>query len=79
MLIVHRNFQVGCSEKAAPYVMHIMKEHHFNIWSTKPYTPQERPDGPIKLYFECSANEEDLDLFMEHFSKVTFPVVTVRY
>lgn len=79
MLIVHRNFQVGCSEKAAPHVMQIMKEHHFEIRSMKPYAPKSRPDGPIKLYFECSANEEDLDLFMEHFSKVVFPVVSVSY
>ena len=79
MLIVHRNFRVGCNEKVAPHVMQIMEENHISIHSLKPYAPPSRPDGPLTIFFECSADEEDMDRFMDYFSKVKVPYVCVSY
>lgn len=79
MLFVTRHFKVQCSEKAASHVMQIMEENHITIVSLKPYLPKERPDGPLQIFFECTASEENLDRFMEYFSKVKVPYVTVSY
>mgnify|MGYP003504878584 CR=1 FL=1 len=79
MLTVIREFKVHCSEKAAPHVMHIINENHIDVISLEPYESRIRPEGPVRICFKCTANEEDLDKFMDYFSKVTLPHVAISY
>lgn len=79
MLIVNRRFEVHCSIHSVSHVMRIMCENNIAIMSQKPFESKVNPDGPLQMIFTCFANEEDMDRFMDYFSKHPFPVVSVTY
>lgn len=67
IVLITRKFRVATSLDNKTFVSEKLKELGANIWDVRFHTSRLGKYEISRVYFECSAGEEELDRIIEHF------------